>query len=70
MNYQREDTIQISDHKPVYGTFEVQVKMIVKTEQKRVYDELMRGKNSFFEILINLFFSDFLKLTYLYSSST
>ena len=44
IKYQRENSIKISDHKPVYGTFDVQVKMIVKQEQKRVYNELMRGE--------------------------
>ena len=47
-NYQREDSIKISDHKPVFGIFDVQVKMIVRSEQKRVYEELMRGKSLFF----------------------
>ena len=36
--YQREDSIKISDHKPVFAIFNVQVKMIVRAEQKRVYE--------------------------------
>jgi inositol polyphosphate 5-phosphatase INPP5B/F len=54
--YQREDSIKISDHKPVFAIFEVQVKMIVRAEQKRVYEELMRGMCVFFSFFFGLYF--------------